>query len=84
MDIISYPPPPLWNQNVRMPNNRDIALQRMNGLKKRFIKNEKFYNYYSAFMEEIIAKDYARKVSNSGVLSENQRWYIPHHGVYHS
>lgn len=35
-------------------------------------------------MEEIIAKDYARKVSNSGESSENQRWYIPHHGVYHS
>ena len=35
-------------------------------------------------MEEIIAKDYARKMSNSGESSENQRWYIPHHGVYHS
>ena len=74
----------LRNQNVQMPNNRDVALQRMNGLKKRFIKNDKFYNGYSAFMEEIIAKDYARKVSNSGESSENQRWYIPHHGVYHS
>ena len=77
-------PLPLRNQNVRVPNNRDVALQRKNGLKKRFIKNEKFYSDYSAFMEEVIAKDYARKVSNIGESSENQRWYMPHHGVYHS
>ena len=76
-------PLPLRNENIRMPNNRDQAVHRMNWLKRKFSKNEKVYNDYITFMEEILSKGYARSVPQSSRTPEVQRWYIPHHGVYH-
>ena len=68
-----------------MPNNRNQALQRIDGLKKSFIRDRKFKQDYIKFMSDIIDKGYARKVPNTPVdeSETGSRWYIPHHGVYH-
>ena len=66
----------LRNENIRMPNNRDQAVHRMNWLKRKFAKNEKVYNDYVTFMEEILPNGYARRVPQGSRTPEGQCWYI--------
>ena len=48
-------------------------------------KNPRLLDDYKAFVEDIVAKGYARKVPphqrESGY--QGKTWFIPHHGVYH-
>ena len=50
-------------------------------MKRKFDKNEKFKADYIRFMEEIIAKGYARKSAITAAVGKT--WYLPHHAVYH-
>jgi hypothetical protein len=79
-------PLPFRDSNFSMPNNRNQVLQRANGIRKRFAANSKFHADYTKFMNDIINKGYAKKVTDSERHAAAQRgdsWYIPHHGVYH-
>ena len=56
-------PLPFRTGCISMPNNRNRALQRIDGPKKRFIRDRKFkQDYIIKFMSDIIDKGYARKV----------------------
>ena len=44
------------------PDNREQVLPRTLWLRKKLIKNDKFYKDYVNFMSSIIAKGFARKV----------------------
>lgn len=82
-------PLPLKNDDVKLPNNKEAALRRLNQLKGRFQSklNKKYRQDYVTFMNKVIENGYAEKVPEE----ENQNkpearrnvWYIPHHGVYH-
>jgi hypothetical protein len=78
-------PLPFRPRVVSMPSNRNQALQRANGLRKRFAADEKFHADYTNFMKTIIEKGYARKVLSSEHNSTvcDRQWYIPHQGAYH-
>jgi len=76
-------PLPFRNTNVMMPNNRIQALQRAEGIKRRMNRDVKFKQDYTAFMSDIISKDYARKVLPVHKADPGKCWYLPHHGVYH-
>ncbi len=76
-------PLPFREDNVKMPNNRKQAEQRALWIKKKFA-DEQYKLDYVAFMNDIISKGYARKVSESRMkVEEGKTWYLPHHGVYH-
>ena len=76
-------PLPLRDEEV-FPNNRQQAEQRIKGLKKRMLRDEKYLKDYSKFVNELIEKDYAEKVSRDRLDAYwGRTWYIPHHGVYH-
>ena len=48
------------------------------------IQNHQYRNDYVAFINEIINKGYAEKVSQEILKTDpGKAWYIPHHGVYH-
>ena len=64
-----------------MPNNKEIALKRLNGLKIRMKSHEQYKQEYVDFMEGIIDKGYAEKCTTEP--EEGKVWYIPHHGVFH-
>ena len=51
---------------------------RLQGLKKRFMKDENVFKDYSNFMEDFFQKGYAERSPNA---SGSNKWYIPHHGV---
>ena len=78
-------PLPFKDRQYSVPNNRIQAEQRASWLKKRLEKNPRLLDEYKAFVEEIVAKGYARKVPphqrESGY--QGKTWFIPHHGVYH-
>ena len=73
---------PFKHEDVRLPCNEYQAAQRLSYLKRKFDKNEEFKADYIRFMEEIIAKGYARKSTMRA--TPGQTWYLPHQGVYHS
>ncbi len=75
---------PFKKENVYLPNNFSLAKQRILGLKRRFQRDEQFYQEYVAFVKEIINKGYAEKVPTQRLKGDSGKvWYIPHHGVRH-
>lgn len=64
-----------------LPNNKRLAIARLQHLKKRLKSNKQYRDHYNAFMDEIFNKGEAEPAP---VISEGETvWYIPHHGVYH-
>ncbi|XP_056598991.1 uncharacterized protein LOC130417451 [Triplophysa dalaica] len=53
---------PHKNKEVVLPNNKVMGEQQALNLRKRFMKVCAFKEDYTAFMEDVIAKDYAEKV----------------------
>ena len=73
-------PCPFKKNNLIMPNNRKLAMQRLIYLKNRFSKDPAFFEDYKQFMSNLLVKGYARKLDDSPI---GRMWCIPHHGVYH-
>lgn len=70
----SFPP--------RLPNNRPLAERRLNHLKKRLLKEPVVYQKYKTFMDDLLSKDYARKVTSQELGPLKTHWYLPHHPVF--
>ncbi|KAK3755825.1 hypothetical protein QZH41_003462 [Actinostola sp. cb2023] len=88
-------PLPLKDKRVKLPNNREAALRRLNQLKRKLLaaNGAKYREDYIAFMNKVIESGYAERVPTSKeaeskvteIVTETKDnvWYIPHHGVYH-
>jgi len=75
---------PFRSDNVRMPNNRKQAEQRLLLLTRRFERDDNFRSEYISFMDKVIGEGYAQKVASHNSENDDGRiWYLPHHGVYH-
>ena len=44
-----------------MPNNRIQALRRLKCLKRRFLKDKRFFHNYKNFMNGLLIKEYAKR-----------------------
>ena len=76
---------PFKQDDPIMPNNRCIAEQRIQSLKRKFNKSENFHDEYTSFLTDMINTGYAELVPEDELnRSDGKLWYIPHHGVYHS
>ncbi|XP_072173968.1 uncharacterized protein [Diadema setosum] len=75
-------PLPFKNGEPTLPNNRQAAISRLKGLKSQFQKRPQYKEHYMTFMNEILQRGDAEKVPAEELSVEN-KWYIPHHGVYH-
>ncbi|GAA6081882.1 uncharacterized protein LOC113055348, partial [Tachysurus ichikawai] len=64
-----------------LPDNKQMAIVRLNHLKRKLLKDERYKEHYLKFMEEVIERGDAEEVQNKG--KDGEKWYIPHHGVYH-
>ena len=54
-------PLPLKNESIIFPDNRRLADRRLHYLKKRFLRNPKFFADYKKFIDFLLVKGYARK-----------------------
>ena len=73
-------PLPFASDHVNLVTNKEQAMTRARWLKRRFQKDNQFYEHYNSFMQEIISKGYAKPSLD---VTDVNSWYIPHHGVYH-
>ena len=55
-------------------------IQKINQLERRFRKDDSYYQYYKAFMDDMLAKKYAKKSASPASLGKT--WYVPHHCVF--
>ncbi|KAL9989490.1 hypothetical protein ACROYT_G004049 [Oculina patagonica] len=69
-----YPP--------RLQNNRTLAERRLLQLKRRLLKEPLVHQKYKAFMDDLLSKDYARKVNCQDPGPLGTHWYLPHHPVF--
>ena len=74
-------PIPFRSKNLSLPNNNVQAVQRLNSLKKRLLKNSKEREDYQNFMKEIFDKGYVEKIDTPPL--DGRCWYVPHFPVYH-
>ncbi|KAI2666545.1 Defensin-like protein 68 [Labeo rohita] len=64
-----------------LPSNKQLTVARLDHLKRRMSKDERYKEQYKEFMSEIIQRGDAEEVNNCGKKGET--WYLPHHGVFH-
>ena len=77
-------PLPFIMDNVPLPNNRVIAIERLQHLKRKLKRDADYQRDYVAFMKDLTEKGFAERVPVSELhLEDGHVWYIPHHGVYH-
>ena len=76
-------PLPLKNPAFCFPDNREVAVKRLQGLKRRMARDPKFREEYELFMDEMLEKGYAEAVPAGEQERDGHVWYVPHHGVYH-
>ena len=76
-------PLPFRSNNVKMPYNKQMAVQRLNSLKRKFSNHTKFCTDYTAFMSMLINKGYAQLCTIKSNSTNWKGWFVPHHGTYH-
>ena len=77
----NYEMPLPFHERPHLPNNRATAKVRLNCLRRKLMNDQKYLKHYRQFMETIFQAGHAEIVNNEGRPGE--RWYLPHHGVYH-
>ena len=75
-------PLPFKQAKPELPNNKPCAEHRLRCLERRLRKDERYFNDYVTFMQDIIKRGDAEKVPEAE-LNNRPAWYIPHHGIYH-
>ena len=67
-----------WKESVSVPNNYQVALKRLQGLKASLDKKG-IYQRYDTEISKLFEKGYAEEVPKS--KSGDKIWYLPHHAV---
>ncbi|XP_033725905.1 uncharacterized protein LOC117315432 [Pecten maximus] len=70
-----------FKERPNLPNDKLLALMRLKHLKNKFKRDQRYFEHYKLFMNEMIQRGDAEPVNADG--PEGGLWYIPHHGVYH-
>ena len=78
-----YEVPIPWKPNKpNIENNRAVAIQRLNGLMRKFDKDPEYHKEYQAAVKKYIDDGYAQKITEQTELDHPKQWFLPHHGVY--
>ena len=77
-----YEMPLPFKERPKLPDNRQLAVVRLNHLKRKLSRDERYKEQYIKFVEDVIEKGDAEEVHDGG--KEGEKWYVPHHGVYHA
>ena len=67
---------------AQLPNNKSMAINRLNGPKRSF-KDSIFFLKYKDQINDYVDKGFARNIPHTeDSLQDSQiKWYLPHHGV---
>ena len=75
-------PLPFRDTTPNLSFNRESALKRADGIKRKMLKNNAFHKEYVNFMKNLLDSGYARRVKDQDLVDKTG-WYLPHHAVYH-
>ena len=64
-------------------DNQVMAERRLSSLEKRLTSNAVLCNKYEDVVETYISKGHARRVSYNLLVTNNAKWYMPHHPFLH-
>ena len=72
-----------WKTNPKIKTgNYEVALNRLQSLKRRMSKDNNLHLRYASSIESNLNKGYAQKVPEAQLRSDySPRWYLPHHAV---
>ena len=73
-------PLPFRDQELVMPNNKQQAVKRLMALKRRFIRDNRFFLDYKKYINDLLEKGCARRCNETPT---GKTWYISHCAVYH-
>ena len=68
-------PLPLKDEDIQLPNNRAAAMKRLESLRRKFERDDRFFKEYKNFMEELTEKEYARKCDCKGSVAVVDRYF---------
>ncbi len=74
---------PFRNNDLTMPDNRQLAQLRAENLKRKLDKDPQYHAAYKTAMTKVLQDGYAEKVPNDELVADGKKWYIPHHGIIH-
>ena len=75
---------PWRNQPPYLPNNRLVAEQRLQLLRKRFLRDEEFFQRHKRTFNDYITKGYAQRVPDEELNPTGKPlWYLLHLAVFH-
>ena len=69
-------PLPFRKKDQRWPNNRVHAKMRLQGSKERFMKDGKFFNDYSNFIEDLLQEGYAERSPNASMVTKSTSYIM--------
>ena len=73
---------PWKDESPCLPNNRSLAESRLGHLKKRLLHGSNMRLKYTKFIDDLLVKEYARKITEEAVNDvSNISRYLPHHNV---
>ena len=76
-------PLPLKSDDIKVPNNRTLAVSRWKQLLVRFKKNPKYLSDYKEFMNDVINRCAERVPEHRLKAQDGKINYVPHTGIYH-
>nr|CAB3263157.1 uncharacterized protein LOC104265735 [Phallusia mammillata] len=74
-------PLPWKNDSEVLPDSLPMASGRLEGLKKRLLRNSAMRDKYIENMATLLEKGYAERIPEDQVGTKNRVWYLPHHPV---
>lgn len=75
---------PFKERPLNLPNNREVAEQRLWSLGRRLKRDSSLCAKYCQGMEDMLSKGYAHVVPDSELEgTKGCIWYLPHHPVVH-
>lgn len=73
-------PLPLQYDETFLPNNKAAVEKRLQGLKSRLSRDERYKRDYCEFMHSVISNGFAEEVPDSELQTEDSEvWYVPHY-----
>ncbi|XP_011669772.2 uncharacterized protein LOC100889397 [Strongylocentrotus purpuratus] len=75
-------PIPFRKRPEDLPNNIQVALTRLESLKRRLVKDDCLHAKYSEGMRSLLDEGYAEEVKDQDLGKDEGVWYLPHHPVF--
>ena len=74
---------PFRHDVPELPDNYEVAVKRLNLLKKRLAKDEQLREQYTTVMKRYEEEGASKIVADDGHRKLSPIWFLPHHAVYH-